>query len=351
MLVEHIEGKWIAMFVRTLRLCGIGAGDAVAILSETQSRQINVRLTELALYELGARAFHVRLPSPPLRDPVAVRSTGSSAAIDGLLPVIAALSATHTVVDCTVEGLLHTRELPAILAGGTRLFMISNEHPEVLERLQPSADLQPVVEAAKQRLSAARQMTVASDAGTRLEVDVSGAPVRGAAGFVNQPGQVAYWPGGLVLCFPRAGTVNGTLVLDEGDINLTFKRYIQRPVTLQIENDRVVDIVGQGLDADLLRDHYRAWDDTNAYGVSHVGWGLNPVARWDSLVMYDKTQINGTEFRAFAGNFLYSTGANEHAGRFTRGHFDFPMRRCTVALDGVEVVRAGNLVSTTGSNA
>lgn len=332
------------MFVRTLRLCGIGAGDAVAILSETQSREVNVRLAELALCELDARAFHVRLPSPPLRDPVAVRSTGASAAIDGLQPVIRALSAVHTVVDCTVEGLLHTQELPVILAGGARLFMISNEHPEVLERLQPTADLGPLVAAAKERLASARQMTVASDAGTRLEVDVAGAPVRGAAGFVDQPGQVAYWPGGLVLCFPRAGTVNGTLVLDEGDLNLTFKRYIQRPVTLQIENDRVVQILGQGLDADLLRDHYRAWNDADAYGVSHVGWGLNPSARWDSLVMYDKAQINGTEFRAFAGNFLFSTGANEHAGRFTRGHFDFPMRRCTVALDGQVVVRAGELV-------
>ena len=349
MLIERIEGKWIAMYVRALKLCGIGAGDAVAILSETQSRQVNVQLAELALFELGARAFHVCLPTPPLQDPVAVRSTGSSAAIDGLQPVVAALSQTHTVIDCTVEGLLHTQELPAILAHGSRLFRISNYHPEVLERLQPSADLQPAVDEAKRQLGQARRMTVSSDVGTQLEFDVAGAPVRGSAGFVIQPGQVAYWPGGLVLCFPKAGTVNGTLVLDEGDINLTFKRYLQRPVTLRIENDRVIDILGDGLDADLLRTYYGAWNDVNAYGVSHVGWGLNPAARWDSLVMYDKAQINGTEFRAFAGSFLFSTGANEHAGRFTRGHFDFPMRRCTISLDGVDVVRAGQLVPAKGA--
>ena len=34
--------------------------------------------------------------------------------------------------------------------------------------------------------------------------------------------------------------------------------------------------------------------------------------------MYDKADLNGTELRA-AGNFLYSTGANEFAGRFTEG--------------------------------
>ncbi|TPW11537.1 MAG: hypothetical protein FD127_3176, partial [Acidimicrobiaceae bacterium] len=42
---------------------------------------------------------------------------------------------------------------------------------------------------------------------------------------------------------------------------------------------------------------------------------------------------------------LYSCGANETAGRFTAGHFDLPMRGCTVALDGDPVVVAGALAS------
>ena len=59
--------------------------------------------------------------------------------------------------------------------------------------------------------------------------------------------------------------------------------------------------------------------------------------------MWDKADHNGTELRAFAGNLLFSTGANEAAGRFCRGHFDLPMRNCTVALDGDVVVDAGIL--------
>ena len=59
--------------------------------------------------------------------------------------------------------------------------------------------------------------------------------------------------------------------------------------------------------------------------------------------MYDKADFNGTELRAFAGNFLYSTGANETAGRHTLGHFDLPMRNCTVMLDDVAVVVVGVL--------
>ena len=125
--------------------------------------------------------------------------------------------------------------------------------------------------------------------------------------------------------------------------NLTFKRYLEKPVTLRIANDHIDAIEGQGLDADLMRSYIAAWGDRAAYAVSHVGYGLNAAARWDSMALLDKRDFNGTELRAFAGNFLYSTGANEVAGRYTLGHFDLPLRNCTIALDDHVVVRDGQL--------
>jgi 2,5-dihydroxypyridine 5,6-dioxygenase len=70
---------------------------------------------------------------------------------------------------------------------------------------------------------------------------------------------------------------------------------------------------------------------------------MNEHARYEALTMYDQRDTNGTELRAFAGNFLFSTGANEFANRFTKGHFDLPVRNCTIALDGVAVVENGKL--------
>ena len=131
--------------------------------------------------------------------------------------------------------------------------------------------------------------------------------------------------------------------MDAGDINLTFKRYLESPIRLNIVDDYVTDIEGSGLDAELLRSYIDAWGDAEAYAVSHVGWGMNPAARWDALAMYDKCDINGTEFRSFSGNFLYSTGANEVAKRHTLGHFDLPIRNCTIELDDNVVVRDGKL--------
>ena len=135
----------------------------------------------------------------------------------------------------------------------------------------------------------------------------------------------------------------GFEVMDHGDVNLTFKRYMESRVRLEIKDDFITDIDGDGLDARLMASYFEAWGDREAYAVSHVGWGMNPAARWDALTMYDKSQVNGTELRAFAGNFLYSTGANEVAGRHTLGHFDLPMRGCTVTLDGEAVVVDGAL--------
>jgi 2,5-dihydroxypyridine 5,6-dioxygenase len=265
--------------------------------------------------------------------------------------VVAALAASTLVMDCTVEGLMHAPELAAVLQGGARVVYVSNEHPEALVRLLPQDALEPLVKAHVKQLRSAGNMQVRSAAGTDLRIALQGAHgkavVGGNWGTTTRAGTMTHWPGGLVLAFPAAGSVNGTLVLAEGDVNLTFKRYIERPITLTIENDHVTRIEGSGVDAELMRSYIAAWssspEDRNAYAVSHVGYGLNSAARWDSMALYDKQDFNGTELRAFAGNFLFSTGANEVAGRFTRGHFDLPLRHCTVELDGVAVVRDGQL--------
>src|SRR5207245_2755560 len=181
--------------------CKVAAGEACAVLSESQSRALNVQLADLALQKLGARPFHVVVPTPRQSAPVPIRSTGASTALQGLGPAIGALAAASFVADCTVEGLMHAPELPQILKG-------------------------------------------------------------------------------------RARGVHGALVLAPGDLNLTFKRYLESAVRLRIENDYVTAIEGTGLDAELMREYFAAWDDREAYAVSHVGWGTNPRARWEALALY-----------------------------------------------------------------
>ena len=46
------------------------------------------------------------------------------------------------------------------------------------------------------------------------------------------------------------------------------------------------------------------------------------------------------------GNFLFSTGPNTQGGgnRTTRGHYDVPMRECSIKLDGKLVIENGRII-------
>jgi len=343
MLADRIEGKWIDAFCELFEKCAVKKGDTAAILSETQSRQLNVHLAELALLRLGARPFHVVVPTPRNEHPVPIRSTGASVAIGKLAPVVSALAQAGFVVDCTLEGLMHAPETPEILKAGARIMVISNEHPEALERMRPDPALEIKVRNAARMLRGTKRMKVTSAAGTDLDVDMTGAQTVGIWGWTEKPGTLAHWPGGIVVSFPKSKSVNGTLVLNRGDVNLTFKRYMAEPIRLTFVDDYITDIVGEGTDAEMFRQYLAAWGDREAYAVSHVGFGMNPGARYEALSMYGQRDTNGTEIRAVPGNFLFSTGANEFAGRYTAGHFDLPIMKTTITLDNTVAVKDGVL--------
>ncbi len=339
----NVQWRWVQRYAQQFEACNVNDAETVVVLSETTSRPAVVDTARLALESLGAAVVDVVVTTPPNHGPVPIRSTGASQALAQNKAALGALRAADFVADCTVEGLLHAPELGDILSAGTRVLMVSNEHPENVERWPHDPALADRVRHGVDLLGAASVMTVSSGTGTNLTVELAGAALAGSHGWCTEPGSIAHWPGGLVLAFPASGSVNGSLVLAPGDINLTFKQYIRDAVELTVSNDHITNVAGQGVDAALFASYLEAFDEPEAFAVSHVGWGMNTAARWDALAMWDKADTNGTEQRAFAGNFLYSTGANEVAGRFCRGHFDLPMRNCTVALDGDNVVSNGIL--------
>ncbi|MEM8811039.1 MAG: peptidase M29 [Pseudomonadota bacterium] len=340
-----LDETWVEAFLTVFDMCKVTRDQQVIILSETASRPVNVALAGLALSRMGVPYFHLQVPTPRPEPGPIVRSTGASMALTGQDAAVKALAASDLIVDLTVEGLMHARETADILKSGARIMNVSNEHPEALARLVPTPDLKDKVKEAVGRCRSAERMTVHSDAGTDLTVTMTGAATVGIWGWTDRPGTLAHWPGGIIVSFPAKASVNGRLAFKPGDINLTFKRYFESTVTFTLTDDYVTGIEGRGSEARLMRAYLDGFGDRQAYATSHVGWGLNPGARYEALEMYDKADTNGTELRAVPGNFLYSTGANEFAGRFTRGHFDLPMMDCTIALDGTVVVDKGVLVS------
>ncbi len=340
-----MQPAWIDAFEAVLRGCAVHAGDTVAVLHETRSRPELAELARRAAARIGALSFALELTSGGPGGAAALRrGTRASTPIHSIAPVVSVLGGSTLVVDCTIDGLMQAPELLSILKGGTRIVYLGNEHPEALARLVPDAALELLVKAHVRRLRGAKRMRVTSPAGTELHIDLAGSVAGGNWGMTTQPGTLTHWPGGLVLAFPAAQSVHGRLVLDVGDGNLRFKRYLEQRIALTIEDDHVEHIEGAGADAELLRCCIAAWGDRAAHSVIHIGYGLNAAARWDGVTPFDPAAFSGTELRAFSGNFLYSTGPNAAAKRFSRGHLDWPLRHCTVALDGEVVVRAGRVV-------
>src|SRR5437660_9909488 len=110
-------------------------------------------------------------------------------------------------------------------------------------------------------------MRVTSKSGTALDVDMVGASTVGVWGWTDKPGTLAHWPGGIVVSFPKSGSVNGTLVMAAGDINLTFKRYLTSPVRMVLKNDYIIDLEGDGADAAMMQAYLTARCDREAYAV------------------------------------------------------------------------------------
>ncbi len=344
MLTDRIEPGWLDAFEEVFTLCRIRPDETVAILAESQSRPLNLHLTELALGRMGLSWFTVTVPTPRAPAGPIIRSSGATVALTDQAVAVKALAEADVVIDLTLEGLMHAPETPTILKGGARIMVVSNEHPEALARTVPTPDLKERAREGVARCRAAKSMTVRSEAGSDLSVAMEGAATVGVWGWTDRPGTLAHWPGGIIVSFPKAGSVSGRLAYRPGDMNLTFKRYFESVVDLVFEDDYVTAIEGDGVDAKLMRDYYASFGEKEAYAVSHVGWGFNAGARYEALTMYDRRDLNCTELRAVAGNFLFSTGANEFAGRFTRGHFDLPLMGATIALDGAPVVDGGRLV-------
>lgn len=159
-----------------------------------------------------------------------------------------------------------------------------------------------------------------------------------------------HWPSGFLFTWPNEDSAEGVLVLDVGDIVLPFKNYCRERITLEIEKGFITGIHG-GFEAQYLREYMAYFKDPEVYGISHIGWGLQPRAQWTAMGLHDKNDGMCMDARAFYGNFLFSTGPNTEVGgkRKTPCHLDIPLRNCDIYLDDQAVVLLGDVVAPAAS--
>jgi 2,5-dihydroxypyridine 5,6-dioxygenase len=332
------------LFARELEQCGVEAGNAVGVLTQGRKRLKYADAVAAACRALGATVFHVDIPSEGAPDDggelgVRAADTGLQSLTSG---VVRAFEGCDLLVDLVF--LLWSEQQAAIRSFGTRIISCV-EPPATLKRLFPSVELKRQVLAALAALRSASELRVISDAGTDVTYELGQLGYVHQYGIADEPGRWDHFASALVGTIGSDQGVEGTVVLAPGDIIFPHNIYVSTPTRIEIRKGRITRIDG-GLEAILLRDYMSRFDDENAYGISHIGWGMSPHARWDALAVATPdadaagTMGIGMDSRSFLGSVMFSTGPNVEFGgsNNTACHTDIPMRNCSVLLDGQTVV-------------
>lgn len=335
-----IDADMLALFRAELELCKVRPGETVAVLTASQEWQDYAQAFMVAAQGLGATAFHVNVPR---KVPHAAAVQGRHP-LQGNQPAIDALKRAGLVID--LMGLLFSREQAELQAAGCRVLRVM-EPLHVLKQMFPTEDLRRRVEYAKKLLEGAREMHITSPGGTDVRYRLGQYPVMNEYGYTDEPGRWDHWPSGFAFTQGDDGSVEGTVVLRAGDILCAFKRYVESPVTLTIRKGQVTKIEGEGKDAALIQSYMESFRDPRAYAISHIGWGLNERAHWHHMAstkhLASEHVMNAL---SFYGNVLFSLGPNTELGgdNDTACHMDLPLRGCSLTLDGVAIVRDGEIV-------
>ena len=342
---EINPAKLTRLYVEQFNLSAVKKGETIAVVSDLGTRREYVQSAFAAAEELGADIYELCVNSLPGWTRVGVPTIGQCKG------TLEAVCAADMVVIFHVP--LFSRWLKTVMDGGTRVLMIIDA-PDQLAQLMSPPGLKEACKYAESLYRKTRSVRVVSDAGTDLTYTCGEYPVMTQWGFADEPGHFDHWGAGHIHTFPNEGSTHGTVVMQPGDIViLPYCRYVHDAVKLTVREGHVVDIDG-GLDAKLMRDWLADGksgpDDRDPYAVSHLGWGMNPQALWYGIALNgDEPEISRAAARTFPGNFLFSTGPKSQGGgkRTTRGHYDVPMRDCSIELDGRLVVKEGRIVDDT----
>jgi 2,5-dihydroxypyridine 5,6-dioxygenase len=326
------------LFQEEFKLCGVGPGQSVAVLSEGHTLREYAEASLSAASALGAEVMDVQLKSDDEKDPNERLANIGRNSLRSNPSAMQSCFDSDMVVDHML--LLFSHEQIEMQKADTRVLLVV-EPQEILERLFPSPTLRKDVEAAEARLKKARTLRFVNKAGTDVTYHLNNDSILSEYGFTDKPGRWDHWPGGFLATIGAKGGVEGRVVMDRGDIIYPWKELVDEPIEFVIGGGFVHEMNGGG-QAEKLRRFIEAYNDPRAMATSHIGWGLNRACKWDVSL-----PGIGMDGRAHYGNVLFSLGPDTEFGgdNDTACHLDLPMRNCTLWLDGEMIVEDGEVIA------
>ncbi len=185
--------------------------------------------------------------------------------------------------------------------------------------------------AIKKKWDKAKEIRVTTEAGTDLTIDVEGMVAIANIGLYHKPGEGGNMPAGEVYMPPKGfNGVNGVVVVDGSMKTADGALLLEKPLTLEIKNGRVVKVSGEN--AKLLESTFKKFEARAKYPervryIGEIAVGINPGASLiGSMIMDEK--VLGTGHIAIGSNAWFGGEIK------TIFHGDQVFKNPTYYLDG-----------------
>lgn len=336
----HAAAELVPLFRDGLVTSKVSPGETVLVYGDTFTLPSYPAAFLAAARDCGADALHI---VQPLLPPDFAQPIGRAKPTP---LIIEAMKKADFVVDVSNGGMLYSYEQEAILAAGTRILRV-REPDDCLWRLRPSMEVKDRAMRGVARYREAKQVRLVFEDGSVLTMDRGNRQPVTQYGVADEKGRWDHWGTGLICIAPMETSVNGTLVVSQGSILFPFEFYMTEAMHIHFKDGVVTGIDG-GREALMLKGFIDKHGDANARRLSHVGWGLEKRARWETLAMRGWDNGGGVEARSVYGNILVALGENGDLGGVNNSklHIDIAIRHGRLELDGNPIVDNGDFIAT-----
>ena len=251
--------------------------------------------------------------------------------------IAAAMLASDGFLSVVGKSITHTNAVKSAIAAGSRGLVLTHFTEEMMVHGGIEGDfeaLKPICIGMAQAMAGSEKIVLTSPSGTHLEYSAKGRRGNNLYCMVEK-GQFSTLPTVEANVSPLEGTANGVIVAD-GSIPYIGIGVLEEPVTLKVENGRIVEITG-GRQAKMLADDLAAKNDPNVYNVAEHGVGLNPKCHFCGFMLEDEGVF---------GSCHIGIGTSVNLGGTVKAscHYDVIMKDGTIVADGRCLMKDGKVM-------
>lgn len=313
-------------------------GETVILTADTCSNEEVVQAVAASAYAVGAFPMVITIATPD----------GVGKAADPGIPVDAlagALIHADVWIEFNHQWLLYSTPFERAEAENKKLryMCLVDFTPELLirtvgkvETLQLRDFMKKVTEMTKE----AHTMRVTTPAGCDVSFEID--PTHFVAcdcGDASYP--AIHMLTGQINVVPKFGSIQGKIVFD-GCVTPPFGHVPSVPITLTIENSKIVEITGSVEAAEFER-FLKSFDDEGMFKLAHIAYGFNPGAILTGNIVEDERVWGSTEW----GIGYVSPFDAPPVGQDAKSHCDGICLNSSVWLDGKLIMDEGKIVDET----